>query len=145
MAKSTRAQEVSTGTSASYTEHEASDPVIRRAMLGEIDQPVVEEGETSSDGINSQQSSESELTSNEKPSQSHPRPAPTMENPSEQKEGTGQDSSAHSTDGGTRKTQSQPSGRQPAKKTVAKNANPKAARTRSMDGAEEDPEWDEFA
>lgn len=143
MAKNTIAQEVATGTSDSYTEHEGSDPTppatIRRAMLGEL-----KEGDLSlppsAVGTRSLQFSESAQTSSEKPSQSPPQPAQTTESHSEPKEEE-PDSSAPLTDGNGQRMQIQPSGR----KSKAQPAKSTRARARSMDGAEEDPEFDEFA
>ena len=83
MAKSTKAQEVSTGTSDSYTPEELADPAppvrIQRAMLG-----VVPEEVPPSVGTHSSQSSESETTRNDNENPSLRQPAPTTENPSGQ-------------------------------------------------------------
>jgi hypothetical protein len=90
MAKSTKAQEASTGTSDSYTEHELSAAVLRgRPMLG---------GELKSAGTNSSRSSKSAPTPNDKTIPSHQAPVPTTENPSGQQE-TAANSSAASTGG----------------------------------------------
>src|SRR5258707_723537 len=123
MAKATHAQEVSTGTSDSYTEHELTDPAgwPRRAMLGEL-----KEGDLSSqptvDGGGSIQFSESDQTSNEKPTQPLPLAAQTTENPSGQKvEEPVRDYSAPLTAGDGQRTLPQSSGR---KATPVKKATP---------------------
>ena len=74
MAKSTHAQEVATGTSDSYTEHELTDPdiVVHREMLG---------GDPALAGTDSSQSSEKEQKSEELPNQTHPSPVPETDNP----------------------------------------------------------------
>ena len=92
MAKSTKAQEVSTGTADSYTPHELTDElaVLRsRPMLG---------GELTSAGTNSSQSSLSAPTSSAPTTQPLQAPAPTTENLSGQ-QGTEANSSADLTAG----------------------------------------------
>lgn len=79
MAKATHAQELTTGTSSSYTEHEATDSAlddawrIPRAVLG---------GEQSSDGNNLSTSQEQITMSDAIEKLSPPSPAPTTESPS---------------------------------------------------------------
>lgn len=79
MAKATHAQELTTGTSSSYTEHEATDPALNdiwripRAVLG---------GEQSSDG-NSLSISQEQTTMNDAIAKPNlPELAPTTESPS---------------------------------------------------------------
>lgn len=114
MAKSTKAQEVSTGTPDSYTEDEVagmSSTLQGRPMLG---------GELKSVGMDSSQSSESAKTSSDKGKPAPLAPAQTMENPSlvPVKE---TDSDADSTDGDGLKTEEQPSAK-PAKRSPAAKA-----------------------
>lgn len=77
MAKSTHSQEILTGTSDSYTEHELTetDPVVRREMLG---------GDPKSQeiGTPSLESSESEQRSSEQETHNPPSPVQTTESPS---------------------------------------------------------------
>jgi hypothetical protein len=121
MAKSTNAQEVSTGTSDSYTDAELSAANLRsRPMLG---------GELKSVGGASTQSSKSGTTSSDKAPLSHQAPAQTTESLYSQRE-SAQDSSADSTVGdGQAATLSQ------SDKTIVKPAPPKGrqARTTTMD------------
>jgi hypothetical protein len=119
MAKSTHAQEVSTGTSESYTEAELSASLRGRPMLG---------GELKSVGGASTQSSKSGTTSSDKTMPSHQAPAQTMESLSSQRE-SAQDSSADSMGGDGQATLSQ------SDKTIVKPAPPKGkqARTTTMD------------
>lgn len=85
MAKSTKAQQVSTGTPDSYTPEELADPTppirVTRAMLG-----VVPEEVKASVGTDSSQSSKSESMRSDKENPSRLPHAPTMENPSGQPE-----------------------------------------------------------
>lgn len=151
MAKNTHAQEIATGTSDSYTEHEGSDPqppaTVRRAMLGEL-----KEGDLSSSqpvGTRSLQFSESEQTSNEKQNPLHQPPAQTMENPSGPKVAEPvPDSTAPLTDGVGQKTQPQSSASNARKAApgTGKKATPaksNKARSRSLDASDDD-EFDEF-
>lgn len=133
MAKATRAQEVSTGTSDSFTEHELSDPSppirIRRAMLGEVDRPLAVGGDST-------QSSESEPTSSGSQNRDHQQPAQTTENPSNKSHQA--DSDADLMDGNTPETveESAEVTRPAARKTAAKKHNPppaKRARARTTD------------
>jgi hypothetical protein len=101
MAKNTHAQEVSTGDSASFTEHELSDPIpppvvtiTRMNLGGEVSSPVNRE-----DGTESSTSSESVSTSRQSQPHNPPQPAPTMENRSSQTPAEPVDSNAASTDG----------------------------------------------
>lgn len=98
MAKNTRAQEVSTGTSDSYTEHEKSDtnppPRVQRAMLG---------GDSPSVGMDSSEFSENEQQSNEHGKTLLPDHVRTTESPYDQTV-TG-DSTVNSTDGDTLATE----------------------------------------
>lgn len=155
MAKATRAQEVSTGTSDSYTDDELVDPtppvVITRPILGEVDRVPYRSKEAQSsqevDGGDSTQSSQSEHKSDDKPNQSRPQHAPTTENPS--KVTAKETSDVDSTDGNGHETEPQPSGSTSAgRKTPAKKAAPKkqtGARSTMMRGAEdEDDEFDNF-
>lgn len=92
MAKNTKAQEVSTGTSDSYTEDEVagmSSTLRGRPMLG---------GELLSVGTSSSRSSGKEKTLSDNESPSHQAPAPTTENPSSATEPV-TDSDANSTGG----------------------------------------------
>lgn len=81
MAKSTKAQQASTGTSDSYTEAELADPTppiqITRAMLGAVPEREV----SPSVGMDSSPSSESEITRNDNGNPSHLPLAPMMGNP----------------------------------------------------------------
>lgn len=78
MAKSTKAQEVTTGTPDSYNEHELSDPtppvVVTRAMLGEV--PC----QTTTDGGDSSTSSEQTTPSDGQKQPQGPAPAQNVEN-----------------------------------------------------------------
>lgn len=129
MARSTHAQEVATGTSDSYSEHELSDPTppdavrITRAMIGELKEREVKP----SVGTDSSQSSGSESSLNESSTQSPPELVLTMENPSLQSPMV-EDSTVSTTAGAGRKT-----GRQPS-------ARPRAARSRTVD----DVDFDDF-
>lgn len=133
MAKNTHAQEVSTGTSASYTEEELLDPqpvVITRPILGEVDRKRItkEEEEVPSpvkeDGGDFTPSSQSGSPESSKPNQSLPLPVPMTENPSSptQEDNSGVDS----TDGDGHKTEPQPSGNRGRQTppTVARKAAP---------------------
>lgn len=86
MAKSTKAQEVSTGTPDSYTEHELSDPappvVVTRAMLGEVPP-----SQTETDGGDSSTSSEKTKPSSDKSGQQGQKPAQNAESLSSQQGG----------------------------------------------------------
>lgn len=92
MAKNTRAQEVSTGTADSYTEHEKSDenppPRIQRAMLG---------GDTPLVGTDSSEFSQSDRPLSEPESHNRRAPARTTENLSAQMDKA--DSTVNLTDG----------------------------------------------
>lgn len=117
MAKSTKAQEVSTGTSDSYTEDEVagmSSTLRGRPMLG---------GELQSVGTSSSRSSGKEKTSSDKESPSHQAPAPTTENHSSVTEPV-TDSDADSTDGvGLKEAEQQSvSPATPAQKKKARSA-----------------------
>jgi hypothetical protein len=117
MAKSTKAQEVSTGTSDSYTEDEVagmSATLRGRPMLG---------GELLSAGINSSRSSGKEKTSGDSENPSHQAPAQTTENPSSATEPVA-DSDADSTGGvGLREAEQQSvSPATPAQKKRARSA-----------------------
>lgn len=164
MAKSTHAQEVSTGTPDSYTDEEMRDPqpvIITRPMLGEVDRVVIaapyepvprdqddeeieeEEPSVTEDGGDSTQSSQSESSDDDKPNQSRQQPAPTTDSHSTP---TPTDSSgADSTDGDGPKTEPRPSANK-GRQTPAKKAAPKkqtGARATIMRGAE-DHEFDDF-
>jgi hypothetical protein len=95
MAKTTKAQEVSTGTADSYTEHELSDenpPVqVTRAMLGRVDQSPEK-----TDGLDSSPSSEKTQQSDGPNKQESPQPVPNAENLSSPEE---ESSTVRSTDG----------------------------------------------
>lgn len=99
MAKNTKAQEVATGTSDSYTDDEIQDPDppvrITRAELGTVDQPW--------HGNNSTQSSENDETESDSQKASRRKPAPTTDNRSKRR-GKATDSDAISTDGDGPKT-----------------------------------------
>src|SRR5688572_11390736 len=98
MAKSTKAQEVSTGTSDSYTEDEVagmSSTLRGRPMLG---------GELLSVGTSSSQSSGKEKTSSDSENPAPQAPAQTTENLSSATEPV-TDSDADSTDGDGLKTE----------------------------------------
>lgn len=130
MAKGTKAQEVSTGTSDSYTLEELADPTppirIQRAMLGVV--PEFREAEPSV-GTHSSQSSESENTKSDSVSQSRQAPAQMTESLSGQPESE-TDSIAAST-AGVGQTHKEPL---PSDETVtpAKKSSRKA-RTQSID------------
>ena len=115
MAKSTRSQEILTGTSDSYTEDEVagmSSTLRGRPMLG---------GELQSVGTSSSRSSGKEKTSSDKESPSHQAPAQTTESHSSATEA---DSDADSTDGvGLREAEQQSvSPATPAQKKKARSA-----------------------
>ena len=135
MAKSTKAQQVSTGTSDSYTDHELSDPVppirIQRAMLGVVPTEEV----ASSVGGASTQSSRNETTSSGKTKASPQAPAQTTENPSgvQAKEA---DSSAALTGGDGQENLSQ------LDKTIVKPAPPKSSKEKARATTMDD---DDFA
>lgn len=135
MAKATRAQEVSTGDSTSFTKHELSDPkppvVVTRAVLG---------GELLSVGSNSEASSGSNRKPSDETTQAPQAPAPTMASHSPQRE-TETDSDATSTVGVGLSSPAKQSSK-PAKKTTAKKASPRQARVRSTDSDAD--EFDEF-
>jgi hypothetical protein len=82
MAKNTHSQEVLTGTSDSYTDHELNDPniPINRPTLGEVDNPSAPIQEE--DGIRSSQSLRNGETPSDSETVSRPSPAQTMESPS---------------------------------------------------------------
>lgn len=141
MAKSTRAQEVSTGTSDSYTLAELSDPSppirIQRAMLGVVPQEVLP-----SVGMDSFQSSGNEATKNDNENPSHQPPAPTTENPfgltdtadsdADSTDGDGQEEAGHlqsDDDEEDYEDANQPVARKP---TAAKKAATKKARARTV-------------
>jgi len=131
MAKSTKAQEVSTGTPDSYTEHELSDEQLgdtlrSRPMLG---------GELKSAGTSLPQSSGSESTSSGRTKASHQAPALTTESRSSQ-QATGTASSADSTVGAGRADLS------PSDKTIVKPASPKSSKEKARATAMDD---DDFA
>lgn len=118
MAKATRSQEVLTGTSDSYTEHELTDPnppvVVTRAVLG---------GELLSVGNNSEVSTEKQSTISDEENQFLQSPAPTTDNPSSQPEEE-TDSNVTSTVGnGQSEPAKQSAKRTPARKTTARKAN----------------------
>ena len=117
MAKSTKAQEVSTGTSDSYTEDEVagmSATLRGRPMLG---------GDLLSVGTSSSRSSGREKTSSDKESPSHQAPAQTMESHSSATEAEAV-SDADSTDGvGLREAEQQSvNPATPAQKKKARSA-----------------------
>lgn len=122
MAKSTHGQEVSTGTSDSFTEHELADPnppvVVQRAMLG---------GEPKSVGTDSSQSSGDEPQSSNTTNPSPQEPAQTTENPSDQTATV--DSDVHSTDGVGQATRQPRSG----KRRTTPTAQQKKPHIRSVD------------
>lgn len=99
---------------ASYTPEELADPdlpavIIKRAELGYVDRPAVEEMEDESSlGNSSTPSTEKPPTSDDKPNQSPRKPARMTGNRSKQQESKGS-STAHSTDGDGRETGSQQS------------------------------------
>jgi hypothetical protein len=138
MAKATHAQEVATGTSDSFTEHELNDPVlvrVTRPEIGYVDR-VPEEKEESPSQNNPADSTDSSPSAKNDPSPiesntaDDPKPALTTENPSQVTEQ--EDSSANSMGGdGQRTHPRQSSKRTPAKKAAP--ANPRAARVRSTD------------
>lgn len=112
MAKATHAQEVSTGTSDSYTPEELADPRppvrIQRAMIGEVDRPLV--------GDNLPPSSETASTEKSANARNVPSPALKTENRSSQFAGT---STVDSADGDT-----PGAGKGSPKKSVKKSAKP---------------------
>lgn len=116
MAKSTKSQEIQTGTSDSYTADELQDAaaILRsRPVLG---------GELKSVGTSSVQSSRSDATSSDKPNPSLQAPAQTTENPSSQPE-TAANSGADLTDGlGPAEERS------PSDEEIIKPASPSKAR-----------------
>ncbi len=107
MAKSTHAQEAATGTSDSYTAHEASDvdqPVrIQRAVLG-VPPAETERGDEKSVGNSGSQSAEnpSKVTDNSNPLR--PEDAPVVENPSKTEDSNPEGPSDVRSTGGPRKT-----------------------------------------
>lgn len=122
MAKSTKSQAITTGTSDSYTAEELADPLAAlraRPVLG---------GELKSVGTDSSRSSESAATSSGKAKQPHQLPAPTTENPSNQ---TVADSGADSTGGAGQAGMGLP----PSDEEIVKKApaNKKIAQVRSVD------------
>lgn len=135
MAKNTKAQEVATGTSDSYTVAEATEalegfvhsaPVgIRRAVSedpdGELEMSSVEGGTEwlPEDGTDSSASFEKALTANVNSNLPDPNPAPTTENPSSPEEA--QTSGADSADGSTPETD-QASPKKAARKTTKAKA-----------------------
>lgn len=129
MAKVTHAQEVSTGTSDSYTEHELSDPHapdqirVTRAVIG---------GESESVGDNSKQSSASEESESDSQRQPRREPAQTTDSHSPQPETeTGSDANLMGGNGLSK------TAKQFAKKAPPRKAA-KQARTRTTD------EFDDF-
>lgn len=122
MAKSTHSQEALTGTPDSYTEEEATDPyapaVIRRAMLGEVDNPSLSKVE---DGTDSSQFSENESKSSESETADPRKPVQTTESPSSETEAESSD--ADSTDGPIQEAETPQSAKRPAKKAASKKAN----------------------
>lgn len=97
MAKNTHSQEILTGTSDSYSDHESDDPNspnirINRPMLGEVDKPLAHQ-----DGTDSSQLSESDSKSSASTTVDPHSPAPTTENPSSATDTA--DSIVDSTDG----------------------------------------------
>lgn len=95
MAKSTKAQEATTGTADSYNTHEMNDPeppvVVTRAMLGEVPPSA-----TATVGGVSSASSEPTTPSDDKNEHSGQGPAPSAESPSSPQ---GEFSTAPLTDG----------------------------------------------
>lgn len=157
MAKNTHAQEVSTGTAASFTEHEQMEPVVTRPILGEVDRArIVEQYEHETegdeeeewqpeDGGDSTRSSKNPAIESDKTNPSLPQPALTTENPSSPPLMT--DSDVDSTGSSTPETQTRQSAKPAAtgRKTPPKKAAPKpetGARVTHMRGAEDDD--DEF-
>lgn len=139
MAKNTHSQEILTGTSDSYNDHELSDPappvqlIITRPELGKVDRPLQPTA-----GTDSSPSSESDSKPNESENQSHQSLVPTTESHSNQPEG--ESSTADSTDGVGQRTHQPRSAKKavPAKKTTG-------ARARTMHGAEDsDDEFSDF-
>jgi hypothetical protein len=134
MAKSTHSQEVLTGTSDSYTEHELTDPntlLANRPVLGEVDRPSV--------GMDSSQSSESVQTPKDSATQDLQAPAPTTESHSETPET--EDSDALSTDGNIPKTESESAEEEADfdSKTPTKKSTPrKSSRSRTSNAGESD-------
>lgn len=129
MAKSTKAQQVSTGTPDSYTPEELADPTppirIQRAMLGA---PPKEDA--SSVGTDSSRSSENANTKSGKENPSLPPPVQTTENPSGQPEKeTG--STVVSTVGDGQTQQESKQSDEEKKHSPAKKAAAKKARVRS--------------
>lgn len=121
MAKSTKSQEILTGTPDSYTEDEVvgmSETLRGRPMLG---------GELQSVGTSSSRSSGKEKTSSAKENPSHQAHAPTMENLSSATEPV-TDSDADSTDGDGLKTEEAPSA-----KSTKKGAPPKKQARATVD------------
>lgn len=109
MAKSTKAQEVATGTSDSYTEHEKADehpPLkVTRAVLGGDHMPERVGGDSPSVGMDSSEFSENEQQSSEHEKILLPEHVRTTESPYDQTV-TG-DSTANSTDGNTPETETE--------------------------------------
>lgn len=119
MAKNTKSQEVLTGTSDSYTAHEAQSDEVTAALLR--GRPMLG-GELKSAGTNSSPSSKSAPTSSAKPNPSLQAPAQTTENPSSQPE-TAANSGADSTGGAGQAGELSPSD-----KEIIKPATPSKAR-----------------
>lgn len=139
MARNTHSQEVLTGTSDSYTEHETTDPVppvtVQRAMIGEL---IEKEGDEELVGTDSSESSENELQSSERSTANPQEPARTTESPSGRTGKAQEDSSARSTVGGGHGTAKAQSGRKINPRTTARKAN-----IRSTDNDED--EFSEFS
>lgn len=139
MAKSTHSQEVLTGTSDSFTEHEITDPnppyQVQRAMLGDL---IVREGDEELVGMDSLESSLSKPQSSEHSKANHQEPALTTESLSGQTETAQEGSSARST-GGVGRATVRP---QLGKKTPSKTATRGKANVRHT-GDDED-EFSEF-
>lgn len=138
MAKNTHAQEVSTGTSDSYTPDEWADVKARlgdRPQLGDVDTSDEKE-EAPSVGNNSEASSENESQESDYETVNLPQDAPDVENPSGGSEVEG--STVHMTDGSSQETVAQPSGRPPRKAAKAAKAVPAPPRRRSPAGSEDD-------
>jgi len=148
MAKSTKAQQVSTGTSDSYTDDELNDPAppihITRAMLGA---PPKED--TPSVGMDSSPSSESANTKSDNENPSRQPLAPMTENPFGQQDKETDSTAALTVGVGQTETEPQPSDEdedddefedddedaqqspEPVTKKAAKKAASKKARVRS--------------
>lgn len=126
MAKSTHSQEILTGTSDSFTDHEMSDPhppyVVRRAMLG-----VLKEGGESSLGTTYSEPSSDETQSDKTLNPDLQEPAQTTENPSDQTEK--EDSGAPLMGGHGRRMEDPQSARKGTRKTPARRASSRAVPT----------------